>query len=115
MDVALVSLWPSFPRDAMESSTLRKRFVLTNHQGLHMRPCSAIAAAAVRFQSSVTIALPDRQVNAKSILDLMTLGAPKGTELAVEVVGPDAMDALEAMTGVFDRLAQGDFDEKEET
>ena len=115
MDAALASFRPSFPRDAMESSTLRKCFVLTNHQGLHMRPCGAIAAAAARFQSNVTVSLPDRTVNAKSILDLMTLGAPKGTELAVEVDGPDAKEALEAMVGVFDRLAQGDFDEKEET
>jgi phosphotransferase system HPr (HPr) family protein len=99
----------------MESSTLRNCFVLTNHQGLHMRPCGAIAATAARFQSSVTVSLPDRQVNAKSILDLMTLGAPKGTELTVEVDGPDAKDALDAMAGVFDRLAKGDFDEKDET
>jgi phosphocarrier protein HPr len=99
----------------MESSTLRNHFILTNHQGLHMRPCGAIAAAAARFQSNITMALPDRKVNAKSILDLMTLGAPKGTELAVEVDGPDAKDALDAMAGVFDRLAKGDFDEKEET
>ena len=53
-------------------------------------------------------------MNAKSILDLMTLGAPKGTELAIEVEGPDAQEALAAMVGVFDRVAQGDFDEKEE-
>jgi phosphocarrier protein HPr len=99
----------------MESSTLRNRFVLTNHQGLHMRPCGAIAAAAVRFQSNVMVALPDRQVNAKSILDLMTLGAPKGTELTVEVEGPDAKDALDALAGVFDRLAKGDFDEKDDS
>jgi phosphocarrier protein HPr len=115
MDAAAAALRPSFPREAMESSILRNRFVLTNHQGLHMRPCGAIAAAAARFQSNVTISLPDRTVNAKSILDLMTLGAPKGTELAVEIDGPDAKDALDAMIGVFDRLAKGDFDEKEET
>jgi phosphotransferase system HPr (HPr) family protein len=94
----------------MESSTLRNRFVLTNYQGLHMRPCGAIAKAAAGFQSNITLSLPDRKVNAKSILDLMTLGAPKGTELAVEVDGPDAKEALEAIAGVFDRLAQGDFD-----
>ena len=106
---------PLFFRDAMGSSTLRNRFVLTNYQGLHMRPCGAIAKAAAGFKSNITVSLPDRQVNAKSILDLMTLGAPKGTELAVEVDGPDAKEALEAITAVFDRLAQGDFDEKEET
>ncbi len=115
MDAAFASLRPFFPRDAMESSTLRNRVVLTNHQGLHMRPCGAIAAAAARFQSNVTVTLADRTVNAKSILDLMTLGAPKGTELAAEVDGPDAKNALDAMIGVFDRLARGDFDEKEKT
>ena len=114
MNALAHTLPPLFPRDAMESSTLRNRFVLTNHQGLHMRPCGAIAAAAVRFRSNVTLSLPDRKVNAKSILDLMTLGAPKGTELAIEIEGPDAREALDAMVGVFDRVAQGDFDEKEE-
>ncbi len=98
----------------MESSTCRRRFVLTNRQGLHMRPCGAVAATAARFQSKITVSRPGREANGKSILDLMTLGAPQGTDLTVEVEGPDAQTALDALAGVFDRLAAGEFEEKDE-
>ena len=98
----------------MESSTLRHRFVLTNRDGFHMRPCGAFAEAASRFQSKVTVSRPGREVNGASILDLMTLGAPQGTELTVEVEGTDAKDALEALIAVLDRVARGEFEEKHE-
>ena len=98
----------------MESCPLRHRFVLTNRQGLHMRPCGALAAAAGRFQSKVTVSRPGREVDGKSILDLMTLGAPQGTEMTVEVEGPDAKDALDALQGVIARVLRGEFEEKDE-
>jgi phosphotransferase system HPr (HPr) family protein len=79
-----------------------------------MRPCGALAAVAARFQSKATVSRPGREANCKSILDLMTLGAPEGTELLVEVEGPDAGDALDALAGVFDRVARGEFEEKDE-
>jgi phosphocarrier protein HPr len=98
----------------MESSNLRHRFVLTNRQGFHMRPCGALAQAANRFQSKVTVSRPGREVNAKSILDLMLLNAPEGTELTVEIEGSDAKEALAAVLAVLERVAQGEFEEKDE-
>jgi len=79
-----------------------------------MRPCGALAAVAARFQSKVTVSRAGREANGKSILDLMTLGAPQGTELMVEVEGPDAQEALDALAGVFDRVLQGEFEEKDD-
>lgn len=79
-----------------------------------MRPCGALAQAASRFQSKVTVSRPGREVNAKSILDLMLLNAPQGTELTVEIEGPDAKEALEAVLVVLDRVARGEFEEKDE-
>jgi phosphocarrier protein HPr len=99
----------------MDSCTVRRRFVLTNRQGLHMRPCATLAAVAARFQSKVTVARPERGVDAKSILDLMTLGATQGTELTLEVEGPDAKDALDALLGVLERVNRGEFEEKDES
>ncbi len=98
----------------MDSCTLRHRLVLTNRQGFHMRPCGAFAEAAARFQCQVTVSRPGRQVNGKSILDLMLLNAPQGTELTVEVEGTDAKEALEALRAVLDRVVQGEFEEKDE-
>jgi phosphocarrier protein HPr len=98
----------------MESCTLRHQLVLTNRQGFHMRPCGAFAAAAARFQSDVKVSRPGREVNGKSILDMMLLNAPQGTELTVEVDGPDAKEALDALLGVLDRVVRGEFEDKDE-
>ncbi len=61
------------------------------------------------------VSRPGRQVNGKSILDLMLLNAPQGTELTVEVEGTDAQEALEALCAVLDRVVQGEFEEKDES
>jgi phosphotransferase system HPr (HPr) family protein len=98
----------------MESSTLRHSFTLTNRDGFHMRPCGAFAQEASRFQSKVIVSRPGREVSGSSILDLMTLGAPQGTELTVQVEGPDAKEAMQALLGVLDRIARGEFEEKHE-
>ena len=79
-----------------------------------MRPCGAFAGAAARFQSKVKVSRPGREVDGKGILELMLLNAPQGTELTVEVEGPDAKEALDALRAVLDRVVQGEFEEKDE-
>jgi phosphotransferase system HPr (HPr) family protein len=98
----------------MDCQPLRRRRTLTNPQGFHMRPSAAFAELASRFQCAVRVSRPGREVNGKSVLDLMLLNAPQGTEITVEADGPDAAAALEALVGLLDRLAQGEFEEKDE-
>jgi len=71
--------------------------VITNPQGFHMRPMAAFAQLAARFESSVKVSREGQSVNGKSILDLMLLAAAQGTELTLEVSGPDAPTALDAL------------------
>jgi len=58
---------------------------------------AAFAQLASRFKSSVKVSREGQSVNGKSILDLMLLAATQGTELTLEVAGPDAQDALDAL------------------
>lgn len=55
------------------------------------------------FVAEVRVACDGRRVSGRSLLDLMTLGAPCGTRLEIQVEGPDAEAALEALTGLIDR------------
>jgi phosphocarrier protein len=71
--------------------------VITNPQGFHMRPMAAFAQLAARFESSVKVSREGQSVNGKSILDLMLLAASQGTELTLEVAGPDAPHAMDAL------------------
>jgi phosphocarrier protein HPr len=81
----------------MNAAPLQQKVVITNPQGFHMRPMAAFAQLAARFESSVKVFREGQSVNGKSILDLMLLAAAQGTELTLEVAGPDAEVALGAL------------------
>jgi phosphotransferase system HPr (HPr) family protein len=86
---------PGIP--AMNGQTLQRPVTITNPQGFHMRPATAFAQLAGKFQSTVTVCKGDQRINGKSPLELMFLGAEQGTELILEVCGSDAPAALEAL------------------
>jgi phosphotransferase system HPr (HPr) family protein len=84
----------------MNGEPLVQKVVISNPQGFHMRPMAAFAQLAARFESSVKVSREGQSVNGKSILDLMLLAAAQGTELTLEVSGPDAQAALNALVHV---------------
>lgn len=74
---------------------------VVNSQGLHARPCHAIVSTALGFQSQLRLRVGDREVNGKSILELMTLGAAHGTEVSVRAWGGDAEGLVQAVQALF--------------
>jgi len=84
---------------------------ITNEQGLHARPADLIARRAAEFESAIEITKDGNQVDAKSILSLMTLAAEKGSELAIVARGADAQAAIDALA----ELVQNGFDELHQT
>ncbi|HZY84842.1 MAG TPA: HPr family phosphocarrier protein [Gemmataceae bacterium] len=90
----------AFRPDAMNGHPLRRQVLITNPQGLHMRPSAAFAELAGRYQSNVTVHYEGKAVNGKSLWDLMLLAAMPNTEITLEVDGPDAPAALEALAAL---------------
>lgn len=84
----------------MSDEPLQRTVRVTNPQGFHMRPVTAFSQLASRFQSTVTVRKGDKRANGKSPFDLLMLAAEAGSELTVEVSGPDAADALESLAAV---------------
>ena len=80
---------------------IRRKVVVKNDQGLHARPCHSIVSAAQNFRSELRIRSGAREVNGKSILELMTLSAGVGTELELLVRGEDASGLAEAIAQLF--------------
>ncbi len=79
----------------------RKTLRVMNRQGLHARPCHSIVSASLPFQSDVRIRSGEREVNGKSILELMTLSAVLGAELDVRIRGRDAEELMTALEELF--------------
>ncbi len=73
----------------MMGQTATTKVVVTNPQGFHMRPAAAFARQALQFQGQVYVTKDDQRVDGKSPLALLSLFAPPGTELTIEVTGED--------------------------
>lgn len=73
-----------------------------NSQGLHMRPCHTIASTALEFAAELRIHFDGREVNGKSILELIGLNAPCGSRLRLTAEGQDAEALLNAVRELFD-------------
>jgi phosphotransferase system HPr (HPr) family protein len=67
---------------------------------LHARPAGAVAVAAGRFASAVSVSTGARTVDAKSVLGIMGLGATSGQQVTVSADGPDAAEAVAALIAI---------------
>ena len=63
---------------------------LCNRDGLHARPVSRLVEIANRFDAALTIVKDGQEADGRSVLQLLTLAAPKGTRLKVIAHGHDA-------------------------
>lgn len=64
---------------------------------LHARPAAQFVRTAVGFSADIAIAVDGRKANAKSLLDVLALGARGGTPLRLTASGDDAPLALDAL------------------
>ena len=64
---------------------------------LHARPAGALAVAAGRFASAVSVTAGSQTADAKSVLGVMGLGAITGQHVTVSAAGPDAQEAVAAL------------------
>jgi phosphocarrier protein HPr len=71
---------------------------IVNKNGLHARPAAEIVKLAAKFQSEITVVKDDLDVNGKSIMGVMMLAAEHGSSITFRAEGPDADQALEALT-----------------
>jgi len=76
------------------------QLTLTNTQGLHARAAAVFVRALSGLDAHVLVSWDGRTVNGRSMLELMTLGAPRGSVLEVQVSGTDAQAALAALITV---------------
>ncbi len=67
---------------------------LPNPSGLHARPAKVFAKAAARSAADVTVVKDGREVNAKSVLSVLTLDCHQGDEITIRAEGANAEEAL---------------------
>jgi phosphocarrier protein len=77
---------------------------IANDLGLHLRAAGVLVQVAGRFQADIKLSHDDMEVNAKSIMSVLSLAAAKGTEIVIAASGADAEEAVAA---VYDTIRRG--------
>lgn len=87
----------------------KEQVQISNKLGLHARAAAKVVHTASAYQADVFVGFDDEEVNAKSILGLLTLAATKGTFLTIRAEGEDEDQAVRALRELFaDRFGEGE-------
>ena len=86
----------------------KKELIIKNKLGLHARAAAKIVSVTNKFDSNITITNGDIIADAKSIMKILMLAAPKGTEIQISASGKDEDRALKTL----ETLITDKFDEE---
>ncbi|PID58019.1 phosphocarrier protein HPr [candidate division KSB3 bacterium] len=75
---------------------------IQNELGLHARAAAQFVQIANTYQADITVEKDGEDVNGKSILNLMMLAAPIGSEIILKAEGDDANEMLASLTRLID-------------
>ncbi|MGC9367385.1 MAG: HPr family phosphocarrier protein [bacterium] len=83
---------------------IKQNLEVVNTLGIHARPAALIVKTVNNYNCSVFLEKDGIKVDAKSVLGVMMLAAPKGSSITAEISGDDEQQCLEALEEIF---AQG--------
>ncbi len=83
---------------AKSPSRAQRQVEIVNRLGLHARAATLLVQTVAKYEAEITIAKDRQEVNGKSIIGLMMLAAGRGSIIEVRAEGPDAAEAVRAIT-----------------
>ncbi|MAZ03097.1 MAG: HPr family phosphocarrier protein [Sneathiella sp.] len=78
--------------------TVKRDLVIGNARGLHARAAAKFVKCAEKFDADIRVTKGESEVSGSSIMGLMMLAAATGSTISVAVSGPEADEALDAIT-----------------
>jgi phosphocarrier protein len=86
---------------------VRKTLTIKNELGLHARSAAMIVRAVEGSRSEVFLERDGVRVDARSLLDILTLACPKDSRIVVRADGEDAREVVESI----EKLVESGFGE----
>ena len=81
-------------------ASLKQDLAIVNQRGLHARASAKFVKCAEGFDASVVVSKDGQAVPGTSIMGLMMLAASMGSSVSVEVSGPQAHEAMTALSAL---------------
>jgi phosphocarrier protein HPr len=97
---------PETPTDLIEDcppapipeGALWRELPIINKKGLHARATAKFVQCVDGFEAAITVTRCGETVNGNSIMGILTLGAAMGSSITITARGPQAEQALAALT-----------------
>ena len=86
---------------------VQKTLTIKNELGLHARSAAMIVRAVEGSRSTVSLERDGITVDARSLLDILTLACPKDSRIVVRADGADAREVVESI----EKLVESGFGE----
>lgn len=83
---------------------VKKPITIVNESGLHVRPAAVLAKAAEACTSRVEIYYDYNIINAKSLLNILSVSIGQGARIELRCTGPDEETDLEKLINVIENL-----------
>lgn len=80
-----------------------KTLKIENDLGLHGRAAAKIVDLVGQFDSKLYFKKDDHEVDGSSILSILTLACPKGTEIEAKTIGEDSEELMKSLRDLFSR------------
>uniref|UniRef100_UPI0040288528 HPr family phosphocarrier protein n=1 Tax=Eubacterium sp. TaxID=142586 RepID=UPI0040288528 len=71
-----------------------KTVKVIDKMGFHMRPANIFVTEMAKFKSDITLVAGEKEINGKSIMNIMAACIKYGTDLTVKCEGEDEQDML---------------------
>jgi phosphocarrier protein HPr len=81
---------------------LERNLLIKNKLGLHARAAARMVQVSNSYTSDLTIRFDGQEVDGKSILSILTLACPVGSNIVVRADGSDADQLLAAVERLID-------------
>ncbi len=81
---------------------IEKKLTLKNKLGLHARAAAKLVQVAEQYKSDIKILKDSVEADGKSILGVLLLAAPVGSELIFRIEGEDEEQAIKAIEELID-------------
>jgi len=75
---------------------------LINSVGLHARPAAFFVKTAQEYTSDIIIECNNKSADGKSLLDILTLGAVKGTTIKIITNGIDEDESIKKLVAIIE-------------
>jgi len=82
----------------------KKEVIIKIDHGLHARPAAQFVKKASSFESDIVISFKSKEINAKNILAVTSLGAKKDDQITLKATGSDEEEAIKRLVELTESL-----------